>query len=142
MKLNRREFGALAGSTAVAEAFLGSRSAAAEATPQTTSPANPKLNCFITVMHAEALSQATVLVGRRKVESIAFPCTVWGIPAISIPCGFSKDGLPVGLMIAGPNFSEGRVLALAHAYERATQRHLRKPPLKPEMTVPPIVRKS
>ena len=38
---------------------------------------------------------------------------VYGIPAISVPCGFTSSGLPVGLMIAGPRFSEGRVLALA-----------------------------
>lgn len=62
----------------------------------------------------------------------------YGIPAISVPCGFTSSGLPVGLMIAGPRFSEGRVLALAHAYERATEWHKRKPPLSTEMTVPPL----
>jgi aspartyl-tRNA(Asn)/glutamyl-tRNA(Gln) amidotransferase subunit A len=76
------------------------------------------------------------------VDSNCRPFDVWGIPAISIPCGFSKTGLPVGLMIAGPNFSEGKVLALAHAYEQATQWHLRKPVLTPYMTVPPITHKS
>ena len=44
---------------------------------------------------------------------------VYGIPAISIPCGFTSKGLPVGLMIAGPRFSEGRVLALTLAAENA-----------------------
>ena len=70
------------------------------------------------------------------------PFDVWGIPAISIPCGFSSTGLPIGLMIAGPRFSEGRVLALAHAYEQATQWHLKKPTLTPTMTVPPITHKA
>ena len=46
------------------------------------------------------------------------PFNVYGIPAISVPCGFSRSGLPIGLMIAGPHFSEGRVLALARAYEK------------------------
>lgn len=55
---------------------------------------------------------------------------IWGIPAISIPCGFSHEGLPIGLMIAGPRFSEGRVLALAHAYEQATHWHKRRPVLR------------
>jgi aspartyl-tRNA(Asn)/glutamyl-tRNA(Gln) amidotransferase subunit A len=41
-----------------------------------------------------------------------------GIPAISIPCGLS-DGLPVGLQIAGPAFSENRLLAAGHALEGA-----------------------
>lgn len=63
---------------------------------------------------------------------------MYGIPAISVPCGFTSAGLPVGLMIAGPRFSEGKVLALAHAFERSTEWHLRKPPLRPDMTVPPL----
>ena len=63
---------------------------------------------------------------------------VYGIPAISIPCGFTATGLPVGLMIAGPRFAEGRVLALAHAYERATSWHGRKPPLQPGTPVPTL----
>ena len=67
------------------------------------------------------------------------PFDVFGIPAISIPCGFSKSGLPIGLMIAGPRFSEGKVLALAQAFERATEWHKRIPPLKPDMPVPPVV---
>ncbi|MBM3740329.1 MAG: amidase [Acidobacteria bacterium] len=63
---------------------------------------------------------------------------LYGIPAISVPCGFSKTGLPIGLMIAGPRFSEGRVLALAHAYERATEWHKRKPSLTPDTPVPAL----
>jgi aspartyl-tRNA(Asn)/glutamyl-tRNA(Gln) amidotransferase subunit A len=62
----------------------------------------------------------------------------YGIPAISVPCGFTSAGLPIGLMIAGPRFSEGRVLALAHAYEQATDWHSRKPPLTVDMVVPPL----
>lgn len=62
----------------------------------------------------------------------------YGIPAISVPCGFSPAGLPVGLMIAGPRFSEARVLALASAYERATEWHKRKPPLTPDTPVPAL----
>jgi aspartyl-tRNA(Asn)/glutamyl-tRNA(Gln) amidotransferase subunit A len=67
---------------------------------------------------------------------------IFGLPAISIPCGFSSNGLPIGLMIAGPRFSEGKVLALANAYEKATQWHTKKPTLTPDTPVPPIVRKS
>lgn len=67
------------------------------------------------------------------------PFDVYGIPAISLPCGFSKNGLPVGLMIAGPHFSEGRVLALAYAYQQATDWHLRKPALTPDTALPPVV---
>jgi aspartyl-tRNA(Asn)/glutamyl-tRNA(Gln) amidotransferase subunit A len=65
---------------------------------------------------------------------------LYGIPALSIPCGFSHDNpkLPIGLMIAGPHFSESRVLALAHAYESATDWHKQRPPLSPEMPVPAL----
>jgi aspartyl-tRNA(Asn)/glutamyl-tRNA(Gln) amidotransferase subunit A len=52
-----------------------------------------------------------------------------GLPAISVPCGFTGDGLPIGLQIIGPAGDEARVLALAHAYEQATDWHARKPPL-------------
>jgi aspartyl-tRNA(Asn)/glutamyl-tRNA(Gln) amidotransferase subunit A len=62
----------------------------------------------------------------------------YGIPAVSVPCGFTPAGLPVGLMIAGPRFSEARVLALANAYERATEWHTRKPPLTPDTPVPAL----
>jgi aspartyl-tRNA(Asn)/glutamyl-tRNA(Gln) amidotransferase subunit A len=65
---------------------------------------------------------------------------VYGIPAISVPCGFTDAGLPVGLMIAGPRFSEGRVLALARAFEVATDWHTRRPPLTPDTPVPPLKR--
>ena len=70
------------------------------------------------------------------------PFDVYGIPALTLPCGFSKSGLPIGLMIAGPHFSEGKVLALAYAYQQATDWHKRKPELTPEMAVPPIVEKT
>lgn len=67
------------------------------------------------------------------------PFDVYGIPALTLPCGFSKSGLPIGLMIAGPHFAEGKVLALAYAFQQATEWHKRRPTLTPEMKVPPIV---
>ena len=76
-----------------------------------------------------------------EIDNNCRPFDVFGIPAVSIPCGFSSTGLPIGLMIAGPRFSEGRVLALARAYEQATQWHLRKPALSPNMVIPPVIRK-
>ena len=53
------------------------------------------------------------------------PFNVWGLPAISIPCGFTRDGLPIGLQIAGPPWREDLVLRLAHAYELAAEWHKR-----------------
>jgi aspartyl-tRNA(Asn)/glutamyl-tRNA(Gln) amidotransferase subunit A len=47
------------------------------------------------------------------------PFNVWALPAISVPCGFTRGGLPIGLQIAGPRWREDLVLRLAHAYEQA-----------------------
>ncbi len=51
------------------------------------------------------------------------PFNVWGLPTISVPCGFTKSGLPIGLQIAGPHWREDLVLRLAHAYEQNTEWH-------------------
>jgi aspartyl-tRNA(Asn)/glutamyl-tRNA(Gln) amidotransferase subunit A len=53
------------------------------------------------------------------------PFNVWGLPAISVPCGFTKAGLPIGLQIAGPHWREDLVVRLAQAYEQATEWHRR-----------------
>lgn len=50
-----------------------------------------------------------------------------GVPAISIPCGFTQEGLPVGLQIIGKPFDEARILQLAYAYEQSTPWHKMKP---------------
>jgi len=55
------------------------------------------------------------------------PFNVWGIPAISVPCGFTKDGLPIGLQLAAAPWREDVVLQAAHAYEQATNWHKRAP---------------
>ncbi len=54
---------------------------------------------------------------------------VYGIPAITIPCGFTSAGLPVGLQFSSAPFAETTMLALAHAYEQATEWHKRRPSL-------------
>lgn len=58
-----------------------------------------------------------------------FAFNIFGIPTISVPCGFSRAGLPIGLQISGPPLGEVAVLALAHAYEQATEWHAQPPPL-------------
>ena len=50
-----------------------------------------------------------------------------GVPALSIPCGFDEKGLPVGLQLTGPHFSEARLLGAAHRYQQATDWHLQVP---------------
>jgi Asp-tRNA(Asn)/Glu-tRNA(Gln) amidotransferase A subunit family amidase len=54
------------------------------------------------------------------------PFNVWGVPAISVPCGFTQSGLPIGLQIAGQHWREDSVLQLTHAYEQDTAWHKRR----------------
>ncbi|HEX2923380.1 MAG TPA: amidase family protein, partial [Chloroflexota bacterium] len=51
------------------------------------------------------------------------------LPAITVPCGFASNGLPIGLEIAAAPFAEGLLLRMAHAYQGATEWHLRVPPV-------------
>ena len=82
-------------------------------------------------------------VGRRWVEEIngvgmetyidwmksCYYVTVAGLPAISVPCGFTPEGLPVGVQIVGRHHDDFGVLQLAHAFERATGFGGRRPPV-------------
>ena len=74
--------------------------------------------------HQEKLRPAELVLLRNT-----RPFNVWGLPAISIPCGFTREGLPIGLQIAGPHWSDSTVLAVARAYERVTEWHKNKPSL-------------
>ena len=57
------------------------------------------------------------------------PLNYLGLPSMSVPCGFDRNGLPIGLMIQGRPFAEARVMKVADAYQRLTDWHVRKPPL-------------
>jgi aspartyl-tRNA(Asn)/glutamyl-tRNA(Gln) amidotransferase subunit A len=57
------------------------------------------------------------------------PVNLVGIPAISVPCGFSHEGLPMGLQVMGKHFDEGMLLRVAYMFEQNTDFHLRKPKL-------------
>ena len=58
------------------------------------------------------------------------PLNFISLPAISVPCGFTESGLPVGLQVVGQPFAEARVLQLAHAYEQANAGSSRHPDLE------------
>lgn len=58
------------------------------------------------------------------------PANLTGIPGISVPCGFSKEGLPIGMQILGKHFEEKKLLQIAYAFERETDFHMKKPVLK------------
>lgn len=55
------------------------------------------------------------------------PFNLTGQPAISVPCGFTSEGMPVGLQVVGPEFGESQILRVAAAYEQATGWHNRDP---------------
>jgi aspartyl-tRNA(Asn)/glutamyl-tRNA(Gln) amidotransferase subunit A len=80
------------------------------------------------------LTQAPPLL-RDATDPFEFPhaCTfafnIGGLPSLSVPCGFTRSGLPIGLLVSGPPLADPRVLALAYAYERVTEWHRRRPPL-------------
>ena len=65
-----------------------------------------------------------ILAGRA---TPTIPFNAAGLPAISIPCGFDDQGLPIGLQIAGRAFDDATVLRLAHAYQQATDYHTHRP---------------
>ena len=62
------------------------------------------------------------------IDVCTLPINIAGLPAISIPCGFS-EGLPVGMQLIGPHLSEERLLGIAFAYEQATEWHRTRPEL-------------
>ena len=62
------------------------------------------------------------------IDVCTLPVNIAGLPGLSVPCGFS-EGLPVGMQLIGPHFSEETLLRTAHAYEAATQWSDARPPL-------------
>ncbi len=81
------------------------------------------------------IGMAKVKVGNTTAGAISLltqytrPFNVNGFPAITVPCGFSDDGLPIGLQLAGRPLEEETVLRAAHAYEQSTDWHRRRPPI-------------
>ena len=94
------------------------------------------------VLIAPTLPIAAVPVGAREVDidgkpqpvrpslvRYTRPFNVSGHPVASVPCGFTVDGLPIGMQVIGRTFDEATVLRLADAYQRVTDWHTRRPPL-------------
>lgn len=63
----------------------------------------------------------------RAYLDLTLPFNYSGHPAISVPCGFSRDGLPIGLQLVGKPFDEATILRVAHQYQLATDWHTRRP---------------
>ena len=84
---------------------------------------------------APPLLQQQVLAGEQEIGTVAAltqytrPYNITGFPAISVPCGFSSEGMPIGLQLAGRPFDEETVLRAAYAYEQSADWHTRRPPV-------------
>ena len=63
----------------------------------------------------------------EAIARLTSPWNLTGLPALALPCGVSKAGLPVGLQLVGRAFAEADVLAVGHGYQRATDWHTRVP---------------
>jgi aspartyl-tRNA(Asn)/glutamyl-tRNA(Gln) amidotransferase subunit A len=68
---------------------------------------------------AEAMSMTTPPPAGELWLRNTRPFNAYGVPAISVPCGFTRGGLPMGLQIAGGKFCEGRLMSFAHAFEQS-----------------------
>jgi amidase len=91
--------------------------------PVTQVPAFPVTQEYITEI--EGVAMHTYIDWMQSCYFI----TVTGLPAISVPCGFTPEGLPVGIQIVGRHQDDLGVLQLAHAFEQATQTWKQRPPL-------------
>jgi len=91
-----------------------------------------QVDAFVTAASLNVAERADPNQPDRLVSapSITMPFSVGGLPALAIPCGFSRaEGLPLSLQIAAAPFAEGLVLRIAHAYQQATDWHRRHPNL-------------
>ncbi|MCK4910117.1 MAG: Asp-tRNA(Asn)/Glu-tRNA(Gln) amidotransferase subunit GatA [Thermodesulfovibrionales bacterium] len=91
----------------------------------------------VDVIASPTTPEAAFLAGEKTSDPIkmylsdifTISANLAGNPGISLPCGFTKNGLPVGLQLIGKHFDEATVLKAAHAYEQSTDWHTRKPAL-------------
>jgi aspartyl-tRNA(Asn)/glutamyl-tRNA(Gln) amidotransferase subunit A len=86
-----------------------------------------------TALGAPKLGERFVDVGGVREAKLAImprltrPHNICGIPTVSVPCGFTSDGLPIGMQLAARPFEDALALQVAHAYERATDWHMSRP---------------
>jgi aspartyl-tRNA(Asn)/glutamyl-tRNA(Gln) amidotransferase subunit A len=65
----------------------------------------------------------------RLLTRFTAPFNLTGLPALSLPCGFTASGLPIGLQLVARPWAESTLLRAGQAYQQATDWHLRRPPL-------------
>jgi len=89
-----------------------------------------QVDAFLTPTHPiVAPLQTSDAEGSERVRQFTVPVSFTGLPAVSVPCGFSPSGLPIGLHIVGNDMQEALLLRIAAALEAATDFHQRKPPI-------------
>jgi aspartyl-tRNA(Asn)/glutamyl-tRNA(Gln) amidotransferase subunit A len=83
-----------------------------------------------TVAGPAPLAEASqeMILATKDLTRFTFVWSFAEVPALSVPCGFTADGLPLGLQLVGPWWSETRLLALGHAFQQETDHHLRTAP--------------
>jgi aspartyl-tRNA(Asn)/glutamyl-tRNA(Gln) amidotransferase subunit A len=83
----------------------------------------PRVGDHEIVVRGQRTSLRNALINANR------PANFTGHPAIALPCGFTKSGLPIGLQLIGPRWQESKLLSIARTYEQATDWHLRHPQL-------------
>jgi len=142
LKTRRQDFGAdlqaLLGSPAPDSSSLMSGLRARDALTAAMRSALESVDVLVTPttpIAAPRIGEDVVRIGGadESVLVVMIRCTApfnaTHLPALSLPCGFTRAGLPIGLQIAGRPFDEATVLRAGHAYEQATEWHLRTPGL-------------
>jgi aspartyl-tRNA(Asn)/glutamyl-tRNA(Gln) amidotransferase subunit A len=81
----------------------------------------------VTPIPAPSIEGMDAIEAARQLTRFTSPFNLTGLPALSIPCGFTGSGLPLGLQIVSRQWGESQVLQAGHAFEQATSWHLRRP---------------
>jgi aspartyl-tRNA(Asn)/glutamyl-tRNA(Gln) amidotransferase subunit A len=81
----------------------------------------------VTEIVAPKIEGAEMIAITARLTRLTWPWSLAGTPALSVPCGFSRDGLPIGMQIVGPRWQDYRVLRVGVAYQDVTDWHCRRP---------------
>ncbi len=92
------------------------------AMPSTPVGAPPHFATSVEIDGAQVAVHGGLLSAKTRQVNVA------GVPAISVPCGLDRGGMPVGLQLAGAHGSENLLLAIAHVYQRRSEFHRARPP--------------
>ncbi len=108
--------------------FASSMRSAMQAVDALVLPAIPIPALPVELMYKDITIEGQQENSGNAMLRLTMPFNLTGQPAISLPCGFNSEGLPLGLQIAGKAFEEGLILRIAHAYQQLTDWHRRELP--------------